>query len=94
MVAFDRFSLNCYVAIDFTQFNGDPRNKESLHYCNPEADEPNQYELAIRAVGEIIQDYDSDNIFPALGFGARLPPDGKVTQTKIILRAKSKCICL
>ena len=34
---------------------------------------------AIQAVGEIIQDYDTDKMFPALGFGARLPPDGKVS---------------
>lgn len=34
---------------------------------------PTQYETAIRAVGEIIQDYDSDKLFPVLGFGARLP---------------------
>lgn len=25
-------------------------------------------------LGEIIQDYDSDKLFPALGFGARVPP--------------------
>ena len=26
----------------------------------------------------IIKDYDSDNQYPALGFGARIPPDAKV----------------
>merc|ERR1711902_308346 len=40
---------------------------------------PNQYITAIKAVGEIIEDYDSDKLFPALGFGARVPPDGKVS---------------
>lgn len=40
---------------------------------------PNQYEQALTAVGEIIQDYDSDHLFPVLGFGARLPPDGRVS---------------
>lgn len=40
---------------------------------------PNQYEQALTAVGEIIQDYDSDRLFPVLGFGARLPPDGQVS---------------
>ena len=40
---------------------------------------PNQYEQALTAVGEIIQDYDSDKLFPVLGFGARLPPDGRVS---------------
>ncbi len=39
----------------------------------------NAYALALKAVGEIIQDYDSDKMFPALGFGAKLPPDGRVS---------------
>ena len=34
---------------------------------------------AIKAVGEIIQDYDSDKQFPALGFGAKIPPNGQVS---------------
>lgn len=28
---------------------------------------------------DIIQDYDSDQLFPVLGFGARLPPHGQVS---------------
>jgi hypothetical protein len=40
---------------------------------------PNQYEQALTAVMEIIQDYDSDHLFPVLGFGARLPPHGQVS---------------
>jgi len=28
---------------------------------------------------EIIKDYDSDQLFPVLGFGARLPPYGQVS---------------
>lgn len=39
----------------------------------------NQYVTAITSVGEIIQDYDSDKMFPALGFGARIPPNGDVS---------------
>lgn len=39
----------------------------------------NAYAMALRAVGEIIQDYDSDKMFPALGFGAKLPPHGRVS---------------
>ena len=35
--------------------------------------------MAIRSVVEIIEDYDSDGLMPVLGFGARLPPDGKVS---------------
>lgn len=39
----------------------------------------NAYAMALKAVGEIIQDYDSDKMFPALGFGAKLPPNGHVS---------------
>ena len=39
----------------------------------------NPYETAIDSVGKIIEDYDSDKLFPVLGFGARLPPDGRVS---------------
>ncbi|XP_067931223.1 copine-8-like isoform X1 [Watersipora subatra] len=69
--------LHATIAVDFTASNGDPRDPKSLHYNNQF--QPNQYEMAIRSVGEIIQDYDSDKLFPALGFGARLPPDGRVS---------------
>ncbi len=39
----------------------------------------NPYEVAIKAVGKIIEDYDSDKLFPVLGFGARLPNSGKLS---------------
>ncbi|XP_061167969.1 copine-8-like isoform X2 [Saccostrea echinata] len=68
--------LNFTVAIDFTGSNGNPASPHSLHYINPY--QPNQYVAAIQAVGEIIQDYDSDKLFPVLGFGAKLP-DGTVS---------------
>ncbi|KAJ1524849.1 hypothetical protein ONE63_009717 [Megalurothrips usitatus] len=69
--------LNCTVAIDFTASNGDPNSPTSLHYTG--SSELNQYEQALTAVGEIIQDYDSDKLFPVLGFGARIPPHGQVS---------------
>ncbi|XP_043937341.1 copine-2 [Protopterus annectens] len=65
------------VGIDFTASNGNPRDHSSLHYINPMG--TNEYLDAIWAVGQIIQDYDSDKMFPALGFGAQLPPDWKVS---------------
>uniref|UniRef100_A0A673W245 Copine 4 n=1 Tax=Salmo trutta TaxID=8032 RepID=A0A673W245_SALTR len=63
------------VAIDFTASNGDPHNSCSLHYIHPY--QPNEYLKALVAVGEICQDYDSDKMFPAFGFGAQIPPDFK-----------------
>ena len=54
--------------------NGSRESPESLHYIDMNRGQQNQYQRAIQAVGEIIQDYDSDKYFPVLGFGARLPP--------------------
>lgn len=69
--------LNFTVAIDVTASNGNPSQPTSLHYMNPY--QLNAYAMALKAVGEIIQDYDSDKLFPAYGFGAKLPPDGKIS---------------
>lgn len=65
--------VNFTVAVDFTGSNGNPNDPRSLHYKDPSG-RPNQYVTAITSVGEIIQDYDYDKQFPALGFGARVPP--------------------
>uniref|UniRef100_A0A672L1Y2 Copine 8 n=1 Tax=Sinocyclocheilus grahami TaxID=75366 RepID=A0A672L1Y2_SINGR len=61
----------------FIRFPGNPSQPTSLHYMNPY--QLNAYAIALKAVGEIIQDYDSDKMFPALGFGAKLPPDGRIS---------------
>jgi hypothetical protein len=39
----------------------------------------NQYTTAIRAVGSIIEDYDTDKMFPGLGFGAKIPSTNEVS---------------
>uniref|UniRef100_A0A671VNA3 Copine-2 n=1 Tax=Sparus aurata TaxID=8175 RepID=A0A671VNA3_SPAAU len=77
------------VGIDFTASNGNPREPSSLHYINPLGS--NEYLTAILAVGQIIQDYDTDKMFPALGFGAQLPPDWKVC-VEGIAQAYSACL--
>nr|XP_031536480.1 copine-2 isoform X2 [Vicugna pacos] len=69
------------VGIDFTASNGNPLDPSSLHYINPMG--TNEYLSAIWAVGQIIQDYDSDKMFPALGFGAQLPPDWKMRKLRL-----------
>lgn len=61
----------------FTASNGDPSDPNSLHYISEYY--PNQYEQALKSVGDIIQDYDSDKMYPVLGFGARIPPDGRIS---------------
>uniref|UniRef100_A0A3B4C1G0 C2 domain-containing protein n=1 Tax=Pygocentrus nattereri TaxID=42514 RepID=A0A3B4C1G0_PYGNA len=72
--------LSFSVESEFTfldYIKGNPSQSTSLHYMNPY--QMNAYAMALKAVGEIIQDYDSDKMFPALGFGAKLPPDGRVS---------------
>lgn len=69
--------INFTIAIDFTGSNGDPRTRESLHYINPEG--YNEYLKAIWAVGNVIQDYDSNKMFPVFGFGAQIPPSWQVS---------------
>lgn len=65
---------------------GNPAQPTSLHYMNPY--QLNAYGMALRAVGEIIQDYDSDKMFPALGFGAKLPPDGRLSHEFALVRIR------
>uniref|UniRef100_A0A2K6KTX9 Copine family member 9 n=1 Tax=Rhinopithecus bieti TaxID=61621 RepID=A0A2K6KTX9_RHIBE len=74
---YDRTQLNFTVAIDFTASNGNPLQPTSLHYMSPY--QLSAYAMALKAVGEIIQDYDSDKLFPAYGFGAKLPPEGRIS---------------
>lgn len=69
--------LNLKYTFSFTRFPGNPAQPTSLHYMSPY--QLNAYAMALKAVGEIIQDYDSDKMFPALGFGAKLPPDGRIS---------------
>lgn len=58
------------IAIDFTGSNGSPSQPTSLHYMDP--NKPNQYQMAIQSIGQIILNYDSDKKIPSFGFGADL----------------------
>uniref|UniRef100_A0A3B5L5I1 VWFA domain-containing protein n=1 Tax=Xiphophorus couchianus TaxID=32473 RepID=A0A3B5L5I1_9TELE len=69
--------LTCVLLCCYVWGAGNPSQPTSLHYMSPY--QLNDYAVALRAIGEIIQDYDSDKLFPALGFGAKLPPDGRVS---------------
>ena len=39
----------------------------------------NEYVQAIRSVASVLAPYDTDQLIPAFGFGARLPPDGQIS---------------
>ncbi len=68
------FSLIC--AVDFTSSNGDPTMPGTCHYISPPGapPAPNQYEAAMRTVGNILASYSSSPTISAFGFGANLPP--------------------
>lgn len=68
------FSLIC--AIDFTSSNGDPFLPGTCHHIAPPGapPAPNQYEAAMRAVGNILASYSTNTKVEAFGFGANLPP--------------------
>lgn len=84
--------LNFTVAIDFTGSNGQPSHPSSLHYNGP-AGRPNQYVTAITSVGSVIQDYDSDKMFPSLGFGAKVPPNNQVSHEFFLSLDPSRPFC-
>ena len=67
------------MSVDFTLSYGGLTNPASLHYG-----QHNQYTTAIKAVANIIQDYDSDRLFPCYGFGA------KVGAKNLTQKAKAK----
>ena len=61
--------FNMIVAIDFTASNGITVNPQSLHYINEE--EPNQYQIAIMAISQILLNYDTNKRIAAFGFGSK-----------------------
>ena len=61
--------LNVGVAIDFTGSNGDPRKPGTLHHLGGGA--MNDYQKAISAIVGVLAKYDSDQMYPVWGFGAK-----------------------
>ena len=68
--------LQLMVAIDFTGSNGDPRDRNSLHYMGAPRFE-SAYMKVIKSVGRVLSPYDADGAIGAYGFGANLNPRGK-----------------
>ena len=60
--------ISLSIAIDFTASNLSPNDPKSLHYLGSYN---NQYELAIKACGEIVAYYDYNQMFETYGFGGK-----------------------
>ena len=67
-------NLSLYFAIDFSKSNKIPTDPTSLHSNIKGTKSANVYAKAIKAIGSILQYYDSDNKIACLGFGAQIPP--------------------
>lgn len=67
---FGGIELCVHVAIDFTASNGNPLQPSSLHFINDHSH--NKYVQALTAIGQVCEDYDSDKMIPAYGFGAKI----------------------
>ncbi|TRY63625.1 hypothetical protein TCAL_16582 [Tigriopus californicus] len=66
--------LNFVVAFDFT----DPKGKQVEPVARQSRGKSNLSE-AVNALGHILEDYNADNLFPAYGFGAAIPPSQEVS---------------
>jgi len=60
--------LKVMLGVDFTGSNKEPSNPASLHAVNPQLG-LNEYQKAMSAVCQILQNYDVDQVFPMYGFG-------------------------
>lgn len=69
-----QISMSC--CIDFTGSNGHYKDNASLHFMS---NSPNQYQMAIEAVGAVLQPYNSSEMIGSYGFGARTPLDPDVS---------------
>lgn len=71
------FEICFLIGIDFTKSNGLPEFPGSLHHISDNATDSrvlNVYEEVIYGVGEVLESYDTDKLFPTWGFGAKLDP--------------------
>ena len=68
-------TLSLAASIDYTASNGNPSNKDSLHYLDPTG-KMNQYQTALSRVFSILEAYDTDRMIPVMGFGGMAPDLG------------------
>jgi hypothetical protein len=68
--------ISAMIAIDFTASNGIPTDNNSLHSINRK---PNLYEMALDSCISIISNYDSDQLMPVFGYGAKVDPSSDKT---------------
>ncbi|KAF5405569.1 hypothetical protein PHET_00975 [Paragonimus heterotremus] len=75
---FVRTSINVVVGVDLSSHATSNTQLPASRQIKM-AQSCNEYGVAIQAVMEILQEYDSDQLFPAYGFGSRLSSGGKLS---------------
>ena len=70
-------NINLSIAIDFTQSNGDPNDKSSLHHLPLGSD--NLYSFVTRSVIEGMNNFSSVQSVDCYGYGAKLPQQQKTS---------------
>uniref|UniRef100_A0A3Q0KS66 Copine, putative n=1 Tax=Schistosoma mansoni TaxID=6183 RepID=A0A3Q0KS66_SCHMA len=89
---FGGLSINVVVAVDMSthasmnSITNTPSQQIELSQSHTE------YEVAIQAVMEILQEYDSDQLFPAFGFGAKVSSGGKLSHRYPLVNVNN-CYC-
>ncbi|CAI2365779.1 unnamed protein product [Moneuplotes crassus] len=68
------WKINLSVCVDFTKSNGRITKPTSLHFLDPSGKKMNDYQNAIRQVGNILEAYDYNQKYPCYGFGG-IPND-------------------
>ena len=70
--------LNLSIGIDFTSSNKSIEELDSYHYIGKE--NLNYYEIIIKKCGDIIENYNKNQLFSIYGFGGKLPGEKIVNQ--------------
>jgi len=73
IVDYLRMGLNIQVTfgLDFGPANGNPTSSSSYHYLNPQG-YPNDFEIAIQNVGQVMSEYSRDGTFSIFGVGIEI----------------------
>lgn len=79
------------VGIDFTASNGAYTETDSFHYLSE--DRPNSYEIALRSIGEIIEQYDYSHFYPAYGktFACQIVARTGRSLKKLFIHCRFRC---
>lgn len=62
--------IGLIIGIDYTSSNGEPDSYYSLHYIYEK--NQNDYEKCILTIGNIISNYNNEQLYPVYGFGAQI----------------------